>query len=171
MSVSQNQTKIVVREVKGKEDVKQVEELADEIWTKHYTPIIGSDQVRYMLENFQSFEAIVKQMSEGMNYFLMDFQGKPVGYMASKPDDEDLFLSKIYVLSGMRGKGIGGYAMNFLANMAREQGFRHMTLTVNKNNTDSIRAYQKMGFVNLGPLETDIGNGFIMDDYLMKKKL
>lgn len=171
MSVSQNQTKIVVREVKGKEDVKQVEELADEIWTQHYTPIIGSDQVRYMLENFQSFEAIVKQMSEGMNYFLMDFQGEPVGYMASKPDDEDLFLSKIYVLSGMRGKGIGGYAMNFLANMAREQGFRHMTLTVNKNNTDSIRAYQKMGFVNLGPLETDIGNGFIMDDYLMKKKL
>ena len=171
MSVSQNQTKIVVREVKGKEDVKQVEELADEIWTQHYTPIIGSDQVRYMLENFQSFEAIVKQMSEGMNYFLMDFQGKPVGYMASKPDDEDLFLSKIYVLSGMRGKGIGGYAMNFLANMAREQGFRHMTLTVNKNNTDSIQAYQKMGFVNLGPLETDIGNGFIMDDYLMKKKL
>ncbi len=171
MSVSQNQTKIVVREVKGKEDVKQVEELADEIWTQHYTPIIGSDQVRYMLENFQSFEAIVKQMSEGMNYFIMDFQGEPVGYMASKPDDEDLFLSKIYVLSGMRGKGIGGYAMNFLANMAREQGFRHMTLTVNKNNTDSIRAYQKMGFVNLGPLETDIGNGFIMDDYLMKKKL
>ena len=171
MSVSQNQTKIVVREVKGKEDVKQVEELADEIWTQHYTPIIGSDQVRYMLENFQSFEAIVKQMSEGMNYFIMDFQGEPVGYMASKPDDEDLLLSKIYVLSGMRGKGIGGYAMNFLANMAREQGFRHMTLTVNKNNTDSIRAYQKMGFVNLGPLETDIGNGFIMDDYLMKKKL
>ncbi len=163
--------KIIVREVKGKGDVKQVKELADEIWTQHYTPIIGSDQVRYMLENFQSFEAIVKQISEGMNYFLMDFQGEPVGYMASKTDDGELFLSKIYVLSEMRGKGIGGYAMNFLATMAREKGCRYLTLTVNKNNTDSIRAYQKLGFVNLGPLETDIGNGFIMDDYLMKKKL
>jgi ribosomal protein S18 acetylase RimI-like enzyme len=171
MSGSKNKSKIFVREVKGRQDIKQVEELAEEIWTQHYTPIIGNKQVRYMLDNFQSFEAIVEQISEGMTYFLMFFQGEPVGYMASKPDDEDLFLSKIYVLSAVRGKGIGGYAMSFLASMAREQGCRHLSLTVNKNNTNSIRTYEKLGFVNLGPLETDIGNGFIMDDFLMKKKL
>ena len=171
MSGSKNKSEIFVREVKGRQDIKQVEELAEEIWTQHYTPIIGNEQVRYMLDNFQSFEAIVEQISEGMTYFLMFFQGEPVGYMASKPDDEDLFLSKIYVLSAVRGKGIGGYAMSFLASMAREQGCRHLSLTVNKNNTNSIRTYEKLGFVNLGPLETDIGNGFIMDDFLMKKKL
>ena len=55
--------------------------------------------------------------------------------------------------------------------MAREQGCRHLSLTVNKNNTGSIRAYESLGFVNLGPLQTDIGQGFIMDDFLMKKAL
>ena len=171
MSDSKKDAKIAIREVSGNADIKIVKELADEIWTEHYTPIIGTDQVRYMLANFQSFEAIDKQISEGMTYFLLYFQGEPVGYMASKPEDEDMFLSKIYVLSRMRGKGIGGYGMNFLATMAREKGFAHLSLTVNKNNSDSIRAYEKLGFINQGPLQTDIGQGFIMDDYLMKKKL
>ena len=171
MSDSKKDAKIAIREVRGNADIKIVKELADEIWTEHYTPIIGTDQVRYMLSNFQSFEAIGKQMSEGMTYFLLYFLEEPVGYMACKPDDEDLFLSKIYVLSRMRGKGIGGHAMNFLASRAREQNFRHLSLTVNKNNKDSIRAYEKFGFINLGPLQTDIGQGFIMDDFLMKKEL
>ena len=163
--------KISVREARGKNDIKKVEQLADEIWTQHYTPIIGIDQVDYMLENFQSFEAIEKQISEGMDYFLLFFEGQPVGYMASKPEGENMFLSKIYVLSDMRGKGIGSYAMNYLETRAKEVGCRNLSLTVNKNNTDSIRAYEKLGFINVRPLQTDIGKGFIMDDYFMKKQL
>lgn len=163
--------KISVREVQGANDIAKVEQLAEEIWTQHYTPIIGIDQVEYMLENFQSFEAIEKQISEGMIYSLLFFEGDPVGYLASKPQGGDMFLSKIYVLSRMRGKGIGGYAMNYLESRAKEMGCSQLSLTVNKNNTDSIRAYEKMGFINVRPLQTDIGKGFIMDDYFMKKQL
>jgi len=43
--------------------------------------------------------------------------------------------------------------------LAREQGLRKISLTVNKNNTDSIKAYEKMGFRNVGSLAQDIGNG------------
>ena len=163
--------KISVREVRGKNDIKKVEQLAYEIWTQHYTPIIGIVQVDYMLENFQSFKAIEKQISEGMSYFLLFFEGEPIGYMASKPQGENMFLSKIYVLSDLRGKGIGSYAMNYLETRAKEMGCRNLSLTVNKNNTDSIRAYEKLGFINVRPLQTDIGKGFIMDDYFMKKRL
>ena len=171
MSEPQKQMKISVQEVRGKNDIKKVEQLAYEIWTQHYTPIIGIDQVDYMLENFQSFEAIEKQISEGMSYFLLFFEGEPVGYMASKPQGENMFLSKIYVLSDLRGKGIGSYALNYLETRAKEMGCRNLSLTVNKNNTDSIRAYEKLGFINVRPLQTDIGKGFIMDDYFMKKQL
>ena len=169
--MSQNQSHISVRNVKSEEDIGKVEALATEIWTEHYTPIIGIGQVQYMLENFQSFNAIEKQISDGMSYFLLNFKGEPSGYLACKSDGEDLFLSKIYVLSELRGKGMGSYAMEFLSSLAREKGSRRLSLTVNKNNVDSIRAYEKLGFVNLGPLETDIGGGFVMDDYVMKKTL
>jgi len=46
-----------------------------------------------------------------------------------------------------------------------------LSLTVNKNNNIALRAYEKLGFVNHGPLETDIGEGYIMDDFLMRKVL
>ena len=171
MKESEHPHQVILVKVSNEVDIRQVEELAAQIWTQHYTPIIGIDQVQYMLKNFQSSEAIEKQISEGMHYYLLYFQKEAVGYLAFKQDDEDLFLSKIYVLSRMRGKGIGSYAMRFLSSVGEEMGLRNLSLTVNKNNSDSISAYEKLGFVNLGAVETDIGDGFIMDDYLMKKKL
>ena len=51
------------------------------------------------------------------------------------------------------------------------QGVSTVKLHVNKYNTNSILAYQKMGFVNVESVVTDIGKGFIMDDYLMKNTL
>ena len=59
--------------------------------------------------------------------------------------------------------------IEFLQELAREKGLSKITLTVNKNNTDAIRAYEQFGFTNLGVFVQDIGNGFVMDDYKMEK--
>jgi ribosomal protein S18 acetylase RimI-like enzyme len=80
-----------------------------------------------------------------------------------------LFLSKIYIRSSERGKGYGRKAIQFLEKSAQEKGLRKITLTVNKNNIDTIKAYEKFDFRNIGPVVQDIGNGFIMDDYGMEK--
>jgi RimJ/RimL family protein N-acetyltransferase len=69
----------------------------------------------------------------------------------------------------MRGKGYGGKTVEFLESLAREDGFKKITLTVNKYNSGSIKAYEKMGFKNVGSIVQDIGNGFVMDDYKMEK--
>ena len=44
-------------------------------------------------------------------------------------------------------------------------------LTVNKYNSGTIAAYEKMGFEKVRPAVFDIGGGYIMDDYIMKKSL
>lgn len=163
--------KVRIREVRGKEDLKQVEQLAEVIWKEHYTPIIGREQVDYMLENFQSVGTMERQLDEGMEYYLVESGGRPVGYLAFRQQQGELFLSKIYVLAGNRGLGLGRAGMSFVESSARDRGLSFVSLTVNKNNTGSIRAYEAMGFVNEGALETDIGGGFIMDDYLMRKRL
>lgn len=166
-----NHGKVGIRKVQGKEDLRQVEDLAELIWKEHYTPIIGRQQVDYMLENFQSAAAMERQLEEGMEYFLVESIGEPVGYLAFKQQGEELFLSKIYLLATHRGKGLGRAGMGFVESTARDRGLGFVTLTVNKNNSGSIRAYESLGFVNEGPLETDIGGGFIMDDFLMRKKI
>lgn len=147
---------------------QELEELAAEIWTEHYTPIIGSAQVSYMLDKFQNAKAIAKQIADGAEYFLMQEDKKAVGYFSYQKRDGALFLSKIYLLKDARGKGFGKQAMNFIAEKAKNKGLKSIALTVNKYNYNSIKAYEKMGFVTLRELVADIGEGYVMDDYWME---
>ena len=41
-----------------------------------------------------------------------------------------------------------------------------ITLTVNKYNLPAICIYEKVGFNRVDSIETDIGNGYVMDDYV-----
>lgn len=153
-------------------DYQQIETLADTIWREHYIPITGLGQVEHMLKKYQSTEAISKQVEEeGFEYFVLIYNGTTVGYISIRKEKEWLFLSKIYVLSDYRGNKIGAKAMQFIEEKAKSYHLQTIMLTVNKNNTNSIKAYEKLGFINVGPVVKDIGNGFIMDDYLMTKKM
>ncbi len=149
----------------------QIARLAAVIWHEHYIPIIGKLQVDYMLDKYQSATAIEKQVAMGYEYYIMTFEKTPVGYISIKKEAESLFLSKIYVLSSYRGKKIGKTAMNFIEKKAKDYQLKNIRLTVNIHNTNSIKAYETLGFVNIGALVTDIGNGFVMDDYQMLKPI
>ncbi|MFH1577831.1 MAG: GNAT family N-acetyltransferase [Candidatus Omnitrophota bacterium] len=153
--------------------VSIVELLAYEIWREHYTPIVGEGQVEYMLGKFQSKIAISRQINqEGFLYYLIkDDKDNYIGYLGVLPKEEELFLSKIYIKSGQRGKGYGRQAIEFIEKLAHDKGLNKMTLTVNKKNTSTIETYKKIGFIILNPVVQDIGDGFVMDDYKMEKTL
>jgi ribosomal protein S18 acetylase RimI-like enzyme len=156
-------------EVSTENQIETVESLAREIWTEHYVPIIGKGQVDYMLDRFQSGKAISEQIKAGLLYFLIEEDSEFIGYIAVQPTGDELFLSKIYVKSSRRCKGYGKKAIQFVERLAKEKGSRKIVLTVNKNNINAIRTYEKVGFKNLGPVLQEIGNGFVMDDYKMEK--
>jgi ribosomal protein S18 acetylase RimI-like enzyme len=148
-----------------------IAQLADVIWREHYIPIVGKPQIDYMLEKYQSAKAISEQVNQGYEYFFITFDTTPVAYISIKKEAKTLFLSKIYVLSIYRGKKIGKSAMDFIESKAKHYQLKTIRLTVNINNVNAIKAYEKLGFKNVGPLVTDIGNGFVMDDYQMEKAL
>lgn len=154
--------------VNGPDQIAVVAELAREIWTEHYVPIIGTAQVGYMLARFQSAEAIARQiMTEGYEYFLVS----GAGYLALVPDLEkkSLLLSKIYVRVSLRGRGLGRALLAFAEERCSALGCGELWLTVNRNNAGSIAFYERMGFRKTKELVTDIGHGFVMDDWRMAK--
>lgn len=156
----------------NKKDYKAISGLAKNIWTEHYTPIIGIDQVNYMLEKFQSEEAIGHQiLNNNYDYFTIINNNIPLGYLAIKKETDALFLSKIYIMKSYRGQGFGKISMDFIKNQAKNLNCSKIYLTVNKYNTNSIKAYQKIGFIKTEELVIDIGNGYVMDDYKMEKAL
>ena len=160
---------MTIEKVLTKTQIETVARLAHEIWNQHFIPIIGKAQVDYMLEKFQSKKAISEQIEEGYSYYLLKAEGDYIGYTGICPREDELFLSKLYIRASQRDKGFGRKAIEFLEDLAREKGLSKITLTVNKNNTDSIKAYEEFGFTNLGIFVQDIGNGFVMDDYKMEK--
>lgn len=155
--------------VSSANQIETVESLAKEIWSEHYTAIIGRNQVEYMLDRFQSKKAISDQIREGVLYFLMDAGSQSIGYLAVEPKGCELFLGKIYVRSSSRMRGFGKEALLFIEGLARKRGLEKISLTVNRNNSGSIKAYERLGFKNCGPVVQDIGGGFVMDDYRMEK--
>lgn len=150
------------------EDLTAIANLADIIWREHYTPIIGPEQVEYMLHKFQSTSAMSQQLLEGVSYYTLWLDDLLVGYLSFYTKGEVLFLSKIYVLSQLRGQGIGQQAMDFIKEQTKLKGLMRIQLTVNKHNTGSITAYERMGFKKTDEVVMDIGGGFVMDDYVME---
>lgn len=155
------------------QSVCRIAELAKEIWREHYDPIIGPDQVGYMLQRFQSVPALNAQIRGGYMYYLLKMDGDPVGYLGVLPEqhNERLFLSKIYIRAARRGKGCGRKVLEFAGALAGSMGLKKVSLTVNKGNTGAVQAYLRCGFNITGDTVIDIGGGFVMDDYLMEKSL
>lgn len=155
----------------GREDIQTVAALAREIWEQHYTPIIGAAQVKYMVDNFQSREAIEADIASGYVYTIACWKNTPCGYSAIRFDADALFLSKLYVLQAFRGKGIAQAMLRAAEEAARQHSVACIRLTCNKYNTGSLSAYAHMGFTRAADIVTDIGGGFVMDDYVMEKRL
>ncbi|MBB6459026.1 GNAT family N-acetyltransferase [Flammeovirga kamogawensis] len=148
-----------------------IEQLAEKIWKAHYTPIIGAEQVAYMLEKFQSFTAMKLQVQDGLEYYELKYNNVCVGYIGFKNEEENLFLSKVYVDADYRGKSIGKKAIQFVEEQARHRNKKGVRLTVNKYNENSIAVYKKMNFKVIDDVVADIGKGYVMDDYILVKSV
>jgi ribosomal protein S18 acetylase RimI-like enzyme len=93
-------------------------------------------------------------------------EGENIGYLSFVVRPSELFLSKLYLLKTYRGQGWARAALEFAKLLARGKQLNRVTLTVHKQNP-SVKVYQALGFEILEPILTDIGEGFVMDDYRM----
>ena len=163
--------KVTITLVKDDAQLQEVAKLAEQIWHQHFTPIIGEKQVNYMVEKFQSYPALKSQIADGYEYYAVCLDGKLVGYTGVHAEDGALFLSKLYLEKSARGKGISSQMLAFLEDLCRKQGLSKIWLTCNKYNENSLKVYRHWNFQTTDSVETDIGGGFIMDDYIMERSL
>lgn len=155
----------------SEEDLRTIESLARTVWTEAYEGIVPSAQVEYMLERFQSLPALKEQVSKGYTYLILKVDGEAVGFCGYVPDDRGLFLSKIYILKDHRGMGLSTMMVDRLRVIARTLNKRCVHLTVNRDNERAINVYRHEGFEVYGEADTPIGEGFVMNDYLMELRV
>lgn len=163
--------KLEFREALSAPEIGGLSMMAKEIWNEYFPPLIGYDQVDYMLDKFLSVPVLTDQLGEGYEYYFVFKGEEPIGFFVIHPEEERLFLSKIYLYKDHRGAGNSSEIFDFLDNRAKELGLSKIYLTVNKGNTTPIEVYKHKGYKVIDSVVTDIGGGFVMDDYIMEKDL
>ncbi len=164
---------IEISKAETEEEIRKIAGLAEEIWHECFPGIISEEQINYMVEKFQSYSAMTEQiLNQGYSYLAVWDNGELCGYICIKPeDDERFFLSKLYLRADKRGRGVSSLMLKRVFEEARRAGKKTVYLTVNKYNSHAVMIYKKIGFTVADKTVTDIGNGFVMDDYVMEYKL
>jgi diamine N-acetyltransferase len=147
-------------------DTGAISALAGKIWMQHYPSIIGMDQVRYMLRLMYSHEALAEQMQKkGHRFFFVNVDGAREGFLSVHTDsDGSWWFNKFYVNQDIAAKGIGSKAFDLLVEMLKPDTLH---LTVNRQNYKSINFYFKKGFRIERVADFDIGDGYVMNDFVM----
>ena len=153
-------------------DVEKISALAAEIWWRHYPGIISAAQIEYMLK--QRYDPAVLRAELRCKDLWWDklvVGDAMVAFASYFPVDDGraIKLDKLYVHPGHQRTGYGGILIARVCECALTRGCLRITLAVNKNNASAIAAYLKHGFRVADSVVTDIGGGFVMDDYIMDR--
>ena len=117
---------------------------------------------------------LADQQAQGTRFVLAWVGDTPAGFAAVSPDEQagDIaWLDKLYLLAENRGQGIGGQLIEWARETARTLDARALCLRVNRDNAASVAMYQHAGFEIEREDVKSIGNGFVMDDYVMRLPL
>lgn len=160
-----------IREIFSEADVRRLAKVAREVWREANVAFCTPEQVEYMIEKFQSFEAITGQLMQGYRYFLIEDGDEILGYFGVQNQGEKLFLSKFYILKHNRGRGLFSMGLQRMIDICKEDGLESIYLTVNRNNTHAYEVYLAKNFKVIAEECADIGFGFVMDDYILEKDI
>jgi ribosomal protein S18 acetylase RimI-like enzyme len=155
------------------EQLPIVIDLTKKIWPVAYGEILSKAQLNYMIDKFYNETALSELMDKGHIFYLaQDDNDKYVGFVSYELNCEPnkTKIHKIYVLPETQGTGLGRQFFELVKEKAIENHQKAIFLNVNKYN-NAINFYTKLGFTKVKDEVIDIGNGYVMDDYVMEVKI
>nr|WP_315239054.1 GNAT family N-acetyltransferase [uncultured Flavobacterium sp.] len=164
---------ITISEAKA-ENIKTIQEITYTTWPITYGKILSEEQLDYMLDLFYSDEALNNQLDKKEQLFYMISEDETtlgfIGIEHHYKNEPVTRIHKIYLLPETQGKGIGKKVIVEIQKLALENNSSSLSLNVNRFNS-ALSFYKKIGFEVIDEVNIDIGNGYLMEDYVMEKKL
>ena len=155
--------------------IAEARAVAERTWPRTYAGIIPDAQIPYMIGRMYSPDAIRRDTAAGSPFFLVKADGRTAGVCSAdvgrRDADGGAELHKLYVLPWYWGRGVGHWVLDELSRRCREAGAASVWLRVNKRNERAQKAYKAAGFAKERAVCTDIGEGFVMDDFVYRRPL
>jgi len=169
------------------EDIPIIRDIANKTWPIAFRDILEPRQIDYMLDLMYSISSLTEQIEIKGHRFLLSFfydldssdnvsvnrECRYIGYSSYEINFDKTGktkIHKIYILPKFQGSGCGKAMIKEIEKIARFNNSGVLTLNVNRNNS-AIVFYKNFGFKIVNEENIDIGNGFLMEDYVMEKVL
>lgn len=150
------------------EDRALIRSISERTWPSTYGHIISQDQINFMLDWMYSDTSLAEQFEKGHSFYIANLNGSDIGFCSvSAEEDQSYKLNKLYVLPIAQGTGSGIALLKKAIEVAKSESATSLFLQVNKHN-NAYTFYLKNGFIKEQEFKFDIGNGFYMDDYVMR---
>ena len=141
----------IVVEVPKMEDFKRINELALQVHEMHVTwnpdifksvkEVINKEYFENLIKNEEIY--IAKVDKEIVGYIIFNIKEKENPSMRYR---KQLNIDAICVDEKYRGKGIGTKILESIKEIAKTKGCTDLYLTVNQENENAIKVYEKFGF-------------------------
>lgn len=152
-------------------DILAIQEIARPTWVKTYQDILSDEQMEYMLDMMYSTESLKKQISDKNHTFLLACEdGVVLGFVAFEIEAEKVKLHKLYILPQQQGKKIGEQLIKEVERRTAEANKTAVQLNVNRFNK-ALNFYKREGFEIVEEVDIEIGNGYLMEDYVLEKRV
>jgi GNAT superfamily N-acetyltransferase len=157
----------------GAEHLPALGALAGVIWRACYTELISTAQIDFMLDWMYAPRKLGQELKEGTRFDRLLIANEFVGFASYGPHDPagTFKLHKLYLHPAWHGQGLGRFMLRHSEQNASALGASRMTLNVNKRNCRAIRIYERNGYTIVDAATVSIGHGFVMDDFIMAKRL
>lgn len=157
----------------NKEHVELIQQLAYAIWPDTFKQILSPAQIDYMLQWMYNPSTLLKNIESGHQFWLAYEQQEPIGFIGLQvdfPQPGDLKIHKLYVLTSRQGKGLGKLLINQAVRIGVESACNRLILNVNRFN-QAVSFYKHIGFQILYKEDIAIGEGYLMEDFVMGYEL
>lgn len=155
------------------QNFSSIRAISKEVWPIAYGAILSPEQLDYMMEMMYSVSALQKQFENGHHFILAVEDEVAVGFAAYEFNHDGTSktkIHKIYILSSQQGKGTGRILIDYITESARKNNQEAVLLNVNKYNV-AQHFYNKLGFTISSEVVINIGQGYVMDDFVMEKPI
>ncbi len=150
-----------------------IQDLAKAIWPDAYGAILSQEQLEYMMEMMYSLDSLENQLKNNIVFLLVKEENDFIGFASYELNFQNFNKTKIhklYILPTIQGKGVGKNLILHIQEIAKKNSNSALILNVNKYNK-AKDFYLHNQFEIADSLVVDIGNSYVMDDFIMEKKI
>lgn len=150
-----------------------IQDLAKAIWPDAYGAILSQEQLEYMMEMMYSLDSLENQLKNNIVFLLAKEENDFIGFASYElnfQNSNKTKIHKLYILPTIQGKGVGKNLILHIQEIAKKNSNAALILNVNKYNK-AKDFYLHNQFEIADSLVVDIGNGYVMDDFVMVKKI